>query len=203
MPKLIFIGERFGGRIYEFALEKTTVGRGAQNTLAIHDSSVSLSHCEILVNGPEVIVCDLGSANGTFVNGLRVNPQGQIKSGQTIRFGSVEARLELGVPEYDDTASEETAVFAMRRSTRDKRREDAMPKPSADPVTFDSDTSSGFTDQTIVFQRPSQATVVAIPDAPAPTAVPALNNSKARLMMIAGAAALGIAFCLWMIFIRK
>src|SRR3989442_1695378 len=56
MTKLIFIDEKFGGRVYEFVVPETTVGRGDHNMLTIRDASVSLTHCEILAYGPEVIV---------------------------------------------------------------------------------------------------------------------------------------------------
>src|SRR5437667_3049041 len=90
MAKLIFIDKNFPGRTYELVLEKTTVGRGDHNTLVIRDPSLSATHCEILMNGDEIIVRDLDSSNGTFVNGTRLRSQSQAKSGQTIRFGSVE-----------------------------------------------------------------------------------------------------------------
>src|SRR5207248_921790 len=86
MAKLIFTDPNFSGRAYELALEKTTVGRGEQNTLVIRDNSVSLAHCEILMHGSEIIVRDLDSSNGTFVQGIRLNKQSQVKSGQTVRF---------------------------------------------------------------------------------------------------------------------
>jgi predicted component of type VI protein secretion system len=153
MPKLVFTSEHFAGRVYELTLEKTTVGRGGQNTLTLQDKSVSHAHCEILVNGPEVIVRDLDSANGTFVNGLRVSQQGQIKSGQTVRFGLVEARLELEPPKWDDTSSEETAVHAMRRSQRDLRREQARPKPASPSATFASKADGDSTEQTVIVPK--------------------------------------------------
>ena len=135
MAKLIFLDE-FGGRTYEFALSKTTVGRGDHNTLAIHDGSVSQTHCEILVYGSEVIVRDLGSRNGTFVNGeLLHNQQRQLKSGQIVQFGSVKARLELEESLSTDTV-EETAVFDYMRF----RHEQEKPKPAAAPFTLDSGT---------------------------------------------------------------
>ena len=138
MPKLIFIGEHFAGRVYELTLEKTTVGRGDGNVLAIHDPSVSLAHCEILVHGPEVIVRDLGSTNGTFVNRVRLeHRQAQLKSGQVVRFGSVEARLELDPADDEYEASDITAVHEHARFLRDQRREENRPK-SADPsMTLD------------------------------------------------------------------
>ena len=79
-PKLVFVGEHFAGRVYELTQEKTTVGRSDRNLLIVHDPSVSHAHCEILVNGPEVIVIDLSSANGTYVNGTRLqHQQAQLK----------------------------------------------------------------------------------------------------------------------------
>src|SRR5829696_9197383 len=112
MPKLIFSGEHFAGRVYQLTLEKTTVGRGEHNTLALNHPSVSLTHCEILLHGPEVIVRDLGPANGTYVNGKRLNRQQcQMKSGQVIQFGLVQARLDLELPNSENTDYEETAVF--------------------------------------------------------------------------------------------
>lgn len=133
MAKLIFIGEHFAGRVYELTLEKTTVGRGHGNILVIHNPSVSIMHCEILVHGPEVIVRDLGSANGTFVNRMRLHHQQfQLKSGQVVRFGPVEARLELDPSDDDFGASDITAVHEHTRVLRDQRREENHPK-AADP----------------------------------------------------------------------
>src|SRR5690349_2901947 len=95
MAKLIFIDRDFAGHAYNLVVEKTRVGRGDDNTLVLRHETVSAHHCEILANDPEVIVRDLGSRNGTFVDGVRFTGQRQVKSGQIIRFGRVEARLEL------------------------------------------------------------------------------------------------------------
>lgn len=105
------------------------MGRAAGNTLVIADASLSARHCEILVNGPEIIVRDLGSRNGTMVNGRKlVNQQSQLKSGQVVRFGSVEARLELDNLPSGDTLSEMTAVHSLDRIMREQRREQENPK---------------------------------------------------------------------------
>lgn len=154
MSKLVFLGEKLGGRVYEFVPEKTTVGRGDHNTLVIRDDSVSNAHCEILVNGPEVIVHDLGSANGTFVNGVAVIGQRQVKDGQVLRFGSVEARLELDVQKWEDTATEETAVYAMQRIMRDQRRERNKPPPPDPSMTLESGSGAELGDHTVLLKRP-------------------------------------------------
>jgi pSer/pThr/pTyr-binding forkhead associated (FHA) protein len=206
MPKLIFTEEPFAGRVYELTLEKTTVGRGAQNTLALHDPSVSLAHCEILVNGPEVIVRDLGSANGTFVNDVRLDDQQcQLKSNQTVRFGSVTARLELGQPSYDDTASEETAVFAMRRSMRDQRREEKKPKPASASATFESDAQAGgamTTDHTVILTRPAPTDPTPTPKLPTKSEAPPYSPVWKMTVWVSVLLA-SLAFLAWLILRRK
>src|SRR6185436_11538953 len=96
MARLVFTDEKFGGRVYEFALPKTTIGRGDHNTLTIRDDAVSQTHCEILVFGPEVIVRDLGSSNGTFVNGVRLhNQQRPLLACHIVKFTSITDPLSL------------------------------------------------------------------------------------------------------------
>ena len=117
MPKLLFISQDFSGRFHVLESEKTTVGRGNHNSLVLHDNSISKSHCEIQVNGVEVIVRDLGSKNGTVVNGERLrSQQRQLKHGQIVKFGSVEARLELEEPPFTrDSATDVTAGHGLSR----------------------------------------------------------------------------------------
>ena len=131
MAKLIFTDEQFGGRVYEFALPKTTIGRGDHNTLIIRDKVVSQTHCEILVFGPEVIVRDLGSSNGTFVNGEQLhNEQRPLLAGQIVKFGSVTARLELEEPASDLT-TEETAIFSYAQYRREQQQQPNIPANAA------------------------------------------------------------------------
>ena len=132
MAKLIFIDKNFSGQVYELVLERTTVGRGEQNTLVIPDNSLSATHCEILVNASEVIVRDLNSRNGTFVNGVRLkNQQSELRQGQTVRFGSVEARLDLELVYDNGPASEPSGSYAHDRFIREQeRRAQERPKPT-------------------------------------------------------------------------
>jgi len=141
MAKLIFTDEKFGGRVYEFALPKTTIGRGDHNTLTIRDNAVSQTHCEILVFGPEVIVRDLGSSNGTFVNGERLhNQQRPLLAGQIVKFGSVTARLELEAQSASDTATDETAIHSYAQYLREQQKQPKTPANAA--MTLPSDSES-------------------------------------------------------------
>src|SRR5438876_316434 len=65
------------------------LGRNEQNDLPINDPTVSGFHCEIDFEHDTVIVKDLGSTNGTFINSVPIR-QAILEPGQTLRLGSVE-----------------------------------------------------------------------------------------------------------------
>jgi uncharacterized protein involved in exopolysaccharide biosynthesis/Mrp family chromosome partitioning ATPase len=68
---------------------KTTIGRDANSTVPIDDGSISEHHCEIFSRNGEVIVKDVGSTNGTFVDGERI-VETTLKPDQRLRVGNVE-----------------------------------------------------------------------------------------------------------------
>lgn len=63
-----------------------------------YDSGVSRRHAIISLDGVAYVLEDLGSANGTFVNGHRLGPQAPvaIKHGDEIKFGTLILRFEIG-----------------------------------------------------------------------------------------------------------
>lgn len=73
------------------------IGRSPTNDIQINEYSVSSLHCEVWLSGEKVKVCDLGSTNGTFVDGQRVT-EALISPGQTLQLGGVALLLELEPP---------------------------------------------------------------------------------------------------------
>jgi len=203
MAKLIFIDKNFAGRSYDLMLEKTTVGRGDHNTLVIRDKSLSSSHCEILMHGAEVIVRDLDSSNGTFVNGSRLNKQGQIKSGQSVRFGSVEARLELDPGKGDVETTEITAVYALGKVLREQRQAQKRPEPGTASMQLEPGASHETEEHTILIPRAE------IPQAPAIAPQSASTEQRPesfpgrKLTLIVAVIALGAVLLLWLLKWRK
>lgn len=197
MAKLIFISNDFAGRAYDLVLDKTTVGRGDKNTLVIRDGSVSAIHCEILTFGTEVIVRDLDSANGTFVNGARLRGQTQIKSGQILRFGKVEAKLELG-PESDDR-SEMTAIHEHARLMRDQRKA----KPTTPSMKLEHAEASDSDEQTVL--APRRAAPAPAPTQPPAkhTEAPAGKSSMTKLFVTAAIVILGAILLFWLLLRTK
>jgi pSer/pThr/pTyr-binding forkhead associated (FHA) protein len=93
MAKLVVLSEGFKGRTYELKTVLTTIGRVDDNAFELAEPSVSSHHCEILLRGSDIIVKDLNSTNGTYINGQQVN-ESPLKPGQVLRLGQVELRLE-------------------------------------------------------------------------------------------------------------
>src|SRR5438552_3190214 len=93
MAKLVLLSAGMTGRTHDLTVDKTTIGRVEDNTFQIAEPSVSSHHCEVLRRGSEVVVRDLNSTNGTFINGEKVT-ESVMKPGQVLRLGQIEIRLE-------------------------------------------------------------------------------------------------------------
>lgn len=97
MAKLVVLSAGMTGRTQELKVDKTTIGRLEDNTFQIAEASVSSHHCEVLLRGSDVVVRDLNSTNGTFINGEKVTEK-VMKPGQILRLGQIELRLETDAP---------------------------------------------------------------------------------------------------------
>jgi pSer/pThr/pTyr-binding forkhead associated (FHA) protein len=93
MAKLVLLSQGLIGRTHELKVDKTTIGRVDDNTFPIAEPSISSHHCEILLKGTDVVVRDLNSTNGTFINGEKV-AESVLQPGQILRLGQIEMRLE-------------------------------------------------------------------------------------------------------------
>jgi pSer/pThr/pTyr-binding forkhead associated (FHA) protein len=97
MAKLVVLSAGMTGRTQELKGEKTSIGRVEDNTFQIAEPSVSSHHCEVLQRGSEVVIKDLNSTNGTYINGEKITER-VIKPGQILRLGQIELRLETDAP---------------------------------------------------------------------------------------------------------
>jgi hypothetical protein len=81
------------GSTIEFGIDQvsSTVGRGPANALSIDDASLDQRHARIAIEGGNLLVEDLGSRTGVFVNGMRIPPNTPtvVPDGGTVRFGNV------------------------------------------------------------------------------------------------------------------
>lgn len=70
--------------------EDITIGRSKNNTITIKDPYISKNHLSIVKDEGDYYLEDLGSANGTYVNGDRIMDVVRLKNGDTIRLGQVD-----------------------------------------------------------------------------------------------------------------
>lgn len=75
-----------------------TVGRSADADVTIDDQYASGLHARIYSRGPHYYLEDMGSTNGTFVNGARVEGERMLGDLDEVRIGDTEMRFELDVP---------------------------------------------------------------------------------------------------------
>lgn len=86
--------------VFSLAAGEVTIGRTPANTIAIDNAGVSRRHAVIRVKGDKVILEDLGSANGTFVRGQRIEEY-ELRDGDEIAI--VKHRLLYRVPKDAET----------------------------------------------------------------------------------------------------
>ena len=72
-----------------------SIGRHDDCVIRIRSSQVSRRHCELFEEEDKLILRDLGSSNGTFVNGKRVLGKQTLKPGDVLTIGGVTLRVDL------------------------------------------------------------------------------------------------------------
>jgi two-component system cell cycle response regulator len=75
------------GEMYKIEIEKTVIGRGQNAQIRLLDDGISREHAQLVINGERVVLEDLGSTNGTYCNGLKVDRK-ELADGDKILVGS-------------------------------------------------------------------------------------------------------------------
>lgn len=114
MPRLIFKKETAPAQSLDLRTGVNRLGRREDNDFQVDDPTVSSVHCEIRVNGNSVTVRDLGSSNGTFINGLAIREE-ELSLGETLALGEVEMVLEptpvsVTIPKWEEPAKMDQPV---------------------------------------------------------------------------------------------
>jgi pSer/pThr/pTyr-binding forkhead associated (FHA) protein len=100
-----------GARIdFRVRNERCVIGRDTEADLRIPVGTVSRQHCEVRIDDDEPRVRDLGSSNGTFLNGKRVT-ESIIDAGDHLRVGPTTFTVVIdGIPDVVTPPSEETGL---------------------------------------------------------------------------------------------
>ena len=82
------------GRVFEIDAAALTVGRGDPNDIPLEDEFASIQHARLESRKDGVWVEDIGSTNGTVVNGTRIDGPRKLAPGDVIRVGDTDFRFE-------------------------------------------------------------------------------------------------------------
>ena len=75
------------GATYSLEGDQIVIGRDSNNGVAINDAEISRKHARLTFQGGKYVLDDLGSTNGTFVNGQRLAGPVVLKSGDVVSLG--------------------------------------------------------------------------------------------------------------------
>jgi len=174
----------------ELPLKRGTylIGRSKECYLRARSDLVSRRHCELVVDTTSVIVRDLGSKNGTLVNGQRIDEPRVLESGDTLQIGPM--RFEIQIESAADTVPGDQATSARHPETvadavEAPDRVDATavesvrsPKgPTSQPATdddYDEDISDWLDDDPSELDEPATADT----DGPAVAKTGAVDQSE-------------------------
>jgi pSer/pThr/pTyr-binding forkhead associated (FHA) protein len=123
--KLIIEDDEGRKTVVPFVREEITIGRQEGNTIRLTERNVSRRHARLLRQNGHVVVEDLGSSNGTRINGERISGQSAIKDGDLIQIGDYDLALQ----------SEAAAAAAAARAKQAPAKEEPSDPDGSEPET--------------------------------------------------------------------
>ena len=118
------------GAVFNLGGEQLTVGRDSTNDVVINDAEISRRHARLTFQGGKYILEDLGSTNGTFVNGQRLAGPRVLKAGEVVSFG------EQIVLVYEASTFDPAATIASPRATAVPSVSRPIPAPPPAPADY-------------------------------------------------------------------
>jgi len=147
-PKFIVNSGRSAGRGIAIKRQKLLIGRAEECDVRPLSEEVSRRHCEIVHGSGEVTVEDLGSRNGTFVNGRKIEVKTTLADGDILRIGSLELKFAAGTPQHETGSEQDVSRWLMADDSEPagldtthaiRSQDDAAPQEnSAEPQSADS-----------------------------------------------------------------
>ena len=113
MPSHLEIRKPSGRELITLSGQRVTVGKASTNSVSLeHDSTVSRLHAVLENHGFAWSVRDVGSRNGTYLNGEKISAERVLRSGDELRVG-VSRLIFWEVKEGDETTSGDETISAV------------------------------------------------------------------------------------------
>jgi len=81
------------GAAFTLEGDQLTIGRDSVNEIVINDAEISRRHARLTFQGGKYVLEDLGSTNGSRINGVRITSQ-ELREGDDVSFGNTHLRFE-------------------------------------------------------------------------------------------------------------
>ncbi|HUU03058.1 MAG TPA: GGDEF domain-containing protein [Myxococcota bacterium] len=98
LPCLVVVRGREAGRIVPLQRARMLLGRSDEACIRLEDRGVSRSHARLRLKGGKVIIEDMSSTNGSWINGRRVR-RAELKDGDQLQFGACCLTFRLNHPD--------------------------------------------------------------------------------------------------------
>lgn len=99
---------------FELKLDETIIGRLPECDIQLPSNMVSRKHAKVIRDGANFLIEDMGSGNGTFLNGQKIEGSQRLKPNDRVKFGPMLMRFDSDVPDEDDSASSSALQHASR-----------------------------------------------------------------------------------------
>ena len=144
MLKLIIEDDEGRKTVVPFVRDEITIGRQEGNTIRLTERNVSRRHARLVRLNGHVVLEDLGSYNGTRINGERVAGQLPLKEGDLIQIGDYDLALQVeGAAAAAPTGAITAKVPASRRPEPDEEEDAPAPNASRDDEDEEDDDADG------------------------------------------------------------
>jgi len=139
MPSLFVVYGPDQGRRFEFDDTTMGIGRGGANPVQLFDTEVSRYHAEVRREEGEYLLVDLGSSNGTFLNGHQVDRK-RLQNGDRVELGRTRLIYLDNEPATEILSAENVAIVGDTPEAKSQILQTAGP---AINITADDDTVLG------------------------------------------------------------
>ena len=123
---------RLGSQRYPLRQGETTIGRSPYCSIQLVSPQTSREHAAILVRDGETTLSDLGSRNGTYLNGRRIRAATLVSAGDRITIGEVNLVVFENRTAAGDVAHTQEQLIARHASTLETTTPDLRPTTSDD-----------------------------------------------------------------------
>jgi len=130
--KLVIQNGKKAGKVYRLCTPETVLGRKSDCDLVIACADVSRRHCLLTFRDGYLSVDDIGSVNGTYVNGSRIGARKALRPGDSLEVGRMRflVQYELTEEALDRLSAQESVVMAEVVSESKKlAKAEVVPEP--------------------------------------------------------------------------